>query len=216
VPRRCRAVCLSTAACVPTCLVLDLSRLFDALARPELLAWCPVVSFTLSPHGLVVPWWIARNLFGEEQPPLCRLHSTSRDTARMASEEMAVLKERLLDTESQLQAAQSHGAALVEEVAALRAELDAAIAAAATGEAAAAAAEGRAAELHKGLAEAQARVAEFQAKDVEVYTRIREAMEAAEEVRAFGSPSCPIGLRHDHRMRQMSSRTRGSVTTANL
>jgi predicted nucleic acid-binding Zn-ribbon protein len=103
--------------------------------------------------------------------------------ALFGSEETASLKERLAEAESELLATRSHRAALADEAAALRAEAEAARAAAAVSEAAAATAEARAAELHRGLAEAQARVADFQAKDVEVYTRIREAMEAAEQVR---------------------------------
>jgi chromosome segregation ATPase len=97
--------------------------------------------------------------------------------------DLATLQSRCFALQEQLQCEVQAAADAIATSAVLRADADSARSAAASAEKQVAAYERQVAELRQGLGGAQAQLSEYQTKDVEVYSRIREAMESSEQAR---------------------------------
>lgn len=111
-----------------------------------------------------------------------------------ASRDRATLSSTVSALQQQLAAESQASADAAATAAVHRTDAEAARATAAAAESAAAAAEARAAEMQEVVASLTTQVTEFRAKDADVYTRVREAMEAAEQVCHAGR-SCPGRIR---------------------
>lgn len=125
----------------------------------------------------------------EMEARLKQMHETMSVTGRTRDQLQALQAqhdELLTRHEEAVVAADEHAGT----AAALQVELDNASAAAQTAQQDAEMHARAADELRGMVASLQTRVGEYQAKDMEVYTRIREAMEVAEKVRA-ACRACP-------------------------
>jgi hypothetical protein len=109
------------------------------------------------------------------------MQSTSA-SARDVSDQLSTLQARHSALVAQHAAAVAAGDESAATAAALQAELDGVRAIAASAQRDAAMHENASIELRDMVLSLQTRVGEYQAKDLEVYARIREAMEVAEKV----------------------------------
>jgi chromosome segregation ATPase len=124
----------------------------------------------------------------EMESQLSAMQATSTSAADTA-EQLHALQARHTALVAQHAAAVANADDAAAAVTALQAELDNVLAAAASTQKEAATHEHAADDLRGMVLSLQTRVHEYQTKDVEVYTRIREAMEVAEKV-CLLSPAC--------------------------